>query len=685
MSLSGITEVLSPVGNKEMLIAAVRSGTDAVYLGAKEFSARRNAENFDSAGLADTVSYCHIRGVKVYLTLNILIKDSELESAFNLAKTAYNCGIDGIIIQDLGLAAALKKLLPDLPLHASTQMSVHTPAALVALKKLGFCRVVAAREMSKAELREFCSEAKRLALEVEVFVHGALCMSVSGQCLLSAFLGSRSGNRGCCAGPCRLPFKVPGGNGYDLSLKDLSLFDYIGELAEMGVTSFKIEGRMKRPEYVAAATSACRAAIDLGSVPDRLYETLKNVFSRSGFTDGYYKEKTGAEMFGIRTKEDVKAAEKAFPFLHEIYRNERTSVALDGRLTVRAGERITLLLSDGINTVEVCGDVPEKALNSSATEQSLKEGISKLGGTPYYLKAIKIQCDGGLFVSAKQLNSLRRQAVSLLDEKRAAQIKEKNNAVYTEISPDKKRIAAPEIYIRCENEEQIPKNLCDVKMLIFPLEKNITHLPESIPFAVDIPRFADDKYIKARLPYFKEKGVKYALCGNISAMEIAREEGFSVIADTGINVYNSESACTVSGMGAEAIILSNEITLPAAATLNSPVPKGIIAYGKIPLMLFKNCPLKNGRDCRKCDKKGKITDRRNTEFTVRCRAGASEMLNSVPVWLADKTEDLKSVDFAVLYFTDEKPERVKEIIDLYKKGSPPSENYTRGLFYRGTI
>lgn len=685
MSFSGETEILSPVGNREMLVAAVRSGADAVYLGAKEFSARRNAENFTLTELEDAVSYCHTRGVKVYLTLNILIKDSELKAAVSLARDAYNCGIDGIIIQDLGLAAALKELLPALPLHASTQMSVHTPAALDNLKKLGFCRVVAAREMSKTELREFCKEAKRLGLEVEVFVHGALCMSVSGQCLLSAFLGSRSGNRGCCAGPCRLPFKAPDGTGYDLSLKDLSLFEYIGELAEMGVTSFKIEGRMKRPEYVAAATAAGRAAIDTGSVPYRLYSTLANVFSRSGFTDGYYKDKTGPEMFGIRTKDDVKAAETAFPFLHGLYRGERPSVAVCGNLAVKSGEQITLTLSDGENTVTATGEIPEAARNSAADEQSLRESVSKLGGTPYYFNDLKIRCDGGLFVSAKQLNGLRRQATALLDEKRAEPKREKSKAFYTEKTPDRKRSAVPKIYIRCENEEQIPKDLSGIEMLIFPLEKNIAGLPENVSFAVDIPRFADDKYIKARLSYFKEKGVKYALCGNISAMEIAVSEGFSVIADTGINVYNSESAKAVGKMGAEAVILSNEITLSAAAALNSPVLKGIIAYGKIPLMLFKNCPLKNGRSCKDCDRKGKITDRRNTEFAVRCRAGASEMLNSVPVWLADRMDDLKSVDFAVLYFTDETADDVRKIINSYKNGLPPCGSYTRGLFYRGTI
>ena len=311
------TEVLSPVGSWEMLTAAVRSGANAVFFGAKDFSARRNAQNFTLEEIKQVVEYCHIRSVKAYLTLNILIKDNELEQAFNLAKTAYNYGIDGIIIQDLGLARILKQYLPNLTLHASTQMSVHSPSALPVLKSLGFRRVVVAREMSLADLKEFCTAAKEYDIEVEAFVHGALCMCLSGQCLLSAVLGSRSGNRGLCAGPCRLPFKAKGGTGYDLSLKDLSLIEYLNELKNIGVCSFKIEGRMRRPEYVAAATTACRRALDNGVLEVEISKMLSDVFSRSGFTDGYYANNLGKNMFGIRTKDDVNLSAAIIPQIHE--------------------------------------------------------------------------------------------------------------------------------------------------------------------------------------------------------------------------------------------------------------------------------------------------------------------------------------------------------------------------------
>ena len=679
-------EVLSPVGNGEMLIAACRAGADAVYLGAKEFSARRNAENFDDNALKEAVKYCHIRGVKVYLTLNIQIKDGELSSAVDLARRAYNYGIDGVIIADLGLAAVLRRLIPELNLHASTQMTVHTPAALNILKYAGFTRVVAAREMSREELRELCKRSKELNIEVEVFVHGALCMSVSGQCLLSAFLGSRSGNRGLCAGPCRLPFAVKGGTGYDLSLKDLSLLPHIKELCDMGVTSFKIEGRMKRPEYVAAATAACREAVDSGSVPNELDSTLKNVFSRSGFTDGYYVNRLGRDMFGIRTKEDVTAADKAFPKIHELYRAERRTVKVKAEITVRNDIPVTLTLDDGENRVTVKGDIPKTAQTRPITPEALKSGLDKFGSTPYILEEITVECGEGLFVSAAELNSIRREGTELLDGKRGEVRRVQSEAIYTPTERKKKGTAEPKIYARFEDISQIPRNLNGISAVIFPLEREFDINIDGIELIADIPRgIVSEALIRKRLRSFKEKGFTAAVCGNLSAVQIAKEEGFNIIAGTGLNVLNSESAAAVSVMGAERVILSNEITVKDAAGLNSPVPTGIVAYGNIPLMLFKNCPLKNGRECAKCDKKGSITDRKNTEFPVRCRMGFSELLNSVPVWLADRREELKAVDFTVLYFTDESAKRVNEVINAYKNGITADTEYTRGLFYRGTL
>lgn len=678
--------MLAPAGNPEMLKAVVRSGADAVYLGAKEFSARRNADNFGTDELKEAVSYCHIRNVKVYLALNILIKDSEMPSAVRLAQEAYNCGVDGVIIEDLGLARVLAGLLPGLPLHASTQMSVHSPSALYELKKVGFCRVVAAREMSREDLKSFCAEAERLGIEVEVFVHGALCMSVSGQCLLSAFLGSRSGNRGLCAGPCRLAFSAEGGTGHDLSLKDMSLLSHVTELCEMGVVSFKIEGRMKRPEYAAAATAACRSAIDSGFVPKDMSDMLENVFSRSGFTDGYFENRLGRDMFGIRTREDVISASDAFPRLHELYRAERRSVRLNAELTVKNGCPLKLVLDDGRNRAEVSGEIPQNAVNKAADEQSLKSGIDKFGSTPYIAEKITVDCDEGLFVGAAALNELRRRCVGLLDEMRGKPVYKKAYADYSPPTDFKNHGGNTKLYARFEDINQIPESLSGIDTLIFPLEKDFNITVSGVTLAVDIPRgIISEEAMKIRLAEFREKGFSSAVCGNISALRLARDMGFKIIAGAGMNIYNSEAAAAVCEAGAEEIILSDEILLDEAAALLSPVLTGITAYGNIPLMLFKNCPLKNGRQCENCDKKGYLTDRIGARFPVRCRMGYSELLNSVPIWLADRKEDLKRADFALMYFTNESPERVRQVIKAYQNGLSADVKYTRGLFYRGLL
>ncbi len=681
-------EILAPAGNMEMLFAAVRSGADAIYLGAEEFSARRNAQNFSLSELQEAIKYCHIRGVKVYLALNITIKDRELEKAYGLAQFAYNCGIDGIIVQDIGLANILHRNIPNLKLHASTQMSIHSPAALKILKEMGFCQVVAAREMSKKELSALCEEAKKLDIVVEVFVHGALCMSVSGQCLLSAFLGSRSGNRGLCAGPCRLPFAAQNGTGYDLSLKDLSLLKYLVELYEMGVGSFKIEGRMKRPEYVAAATAACKQALYNGYVEKELENTLKGVFSRSGFTAGYYEAKLGKDMFGIRTKEDVLAADKAFPALHEIYRNERKSVPISvkGQILKDKPVSLTLTDSDG-NSVTATGKPPQQAQNKPVTYEKALESLCKFGGTPYYDIGGGLQLDDGLFVSASELNNLRREACSLLDSARAAIKVEKCEKQYVFSKNQTPTKSETRLVARFEKAKQIPENTSNLEAIILPLEEILGNSREyDVTVIAEIPRaVSNEEALLLQLKTLRQKGFDTLLCGNLSTVALAKKTGFSIVGDTGLNIANSEALYAAEGLGVCAAIISAEQTIEEISNLSSPIKKGIVAYGNIPLMLFRNCPLKNGISCSSCNKNGVITDRLGVEFPIRCRDGYSELLNSVPIWLADRKNEFLNLDFLVLYFTRETPQRVKEVISAYKNGAEPDVKHTRGLYYRGTI
>lgn len=674
-------EILSPVGNTEMLEAAVRSGADAVYLGVRDFNARRNADNFDSSTLSDAIKYCHIRGVKVYLTLNTVLSDSELSAALSAAREAYIDGIDAVIVQDLGLARLIHTHLPALPLHASTQLTVHSPSALPALKELGFEQVVLSRELSRDEIAAVCREAERLSMTTEVFVHGALCMCMSGQCYLSAMLGGRSGNRGLCAGPCRLPFKCEGGNRYDLSLKDLSLVEYISELKNLGVKTLKIEGRMKRPEYVAAATAVCRKTVD-GEDCSELKDTLYKVFSRSGFTDGYYKGNLGKDMFGTRTKEDVMLSGAVINRLHELYRAERRSVKINGSFSLMGeGVPAVFRVSDGEHTVTVNGQAAEKAKTRAACRENIIPQLEKTGSTPFIFENIETDIADGLAISAGAVNSLRRQALDALAESRY----EKRTAPTAEYRPTdaKKAHGKKSLVARFADISQIPKRLDGVCAVVLPLECDFESYDRAPLLCLDIPRgIQNEDYILNRLNTAVKLGVKYAFCGNIAAVTLCKKAGILPVFDFSMNVFNSESASVAEELGAVGITLSPELTCAQINSVKSPLPTGFIGYGRLPLMLTRNCPLKNGRTCAECDKNGTLTDRKGISFPVRCRLGFSELFNSRPLWLAERTDEFDT-DFITLYFTFETPDECESVIARYQGGKPACGEYTRGLYYRG--
>ncbi len=681
-----VLEVLSPVGSYQALEAAVRSGADAVYLGAKQFSARRNADNFDNQELKSAVAYCKVRGVKVYLAVNIMVGDSELDEALETVRQAVECGIDAVIIEDLGLAYLIHKSFPDLPLHASTQMTIHSIAPLKFLKALGFSRVVAAREMSKEALEDFCKVANELDIEVEVFVHGALCMCVSGQCLLSSVIGGRSGNRGLCAGPCRLPFKVNGGTGYDLSLKDLSLLSYVEELLEMGVASLKIEGRMKRPEYIAAATTAFRLAVDKQPIPDELTTALSSVFTRSGFTDGYYKSKLGKDMFGIRTEGDAELSKTSYAYLHSLYRNERSSVPVNITAEIKNNTPISITLKDGKNKVSVLGEIPQKAQNKAVSEEDILRALKKFGGTPYFVEGIDIAIEEGLFVSASELNNLRRKATERLNELRAKIVPIKQYPTKTQKGSSNVN-SKRKIYARFRNASLIPENLEHIETVILPLDSEIPErLIDGKRYAVELPRWIENEQnISKEILRFKKAGFTAALCGTLGAAALALSQGFEIIGGMGLNVYNSQNAEVLKELGVKEIVLSAEISIKDAKKIKTEINRGLFAYGRLPLMMFKNCPLKNGDGCKSCDGLGTITDRMGISFPIICNRGYSELYNSSPTYMADKLEDLSSFDFALLYFTDENKEQSKKIINDYIYGGVPEGNFTRGLYYRNIL
>ena len=680
-------ELLCPVGSDEALYAAVRSGADAVYMGYGRFNARRSARNFADDEFEKAVEYCHIRGVKVYLTLNTLVGENEFADVVKTVKLACNAGVDAFIVQDLGLVKLLKSICPDMPLHASTQMTVTSPSALYELKELGFERVVLAREMNKREISELCDVARRIGIETELFVHGALCMCVSGQCYMSAVIGRRSGNRGYCAQPCRLPSKD---GGYPLSLKDLSLIDRLDELKEMGIDSLKIEGRMKRPEYIAAATAAFRQMIDNGFCDDGLISGLKDVFSRSGHTDGYYTSRRGAEMFGHRTETDVAASGCAISGLRELYRNERQRVALHISFFARKGENTQMTVTDGKNTVTVTGEMPQSAENKPLKAEDIKLRCSKLGGTPYYCNGFECEIDDDIAISVSEINRMKRECVQLIDKKRGPSQVPFYDTDITEKAPciNRKR----DTVARFSDISQVPDDISAFDMVFVPADTPCERIAELVSrsggtkVGVELPRvlFSLEESCKKWLESAKSSGVSWVMCHNIAALPIVKAAGMKIFGGFGLNIFNSYAIEKIEEMGAERVTLSFETTLPKGKT---PLKKaGIIAYGRLPLMLTRNCPAPNKKGgCASCGGNKSITDRAGECFPIQCRYSMSEVLNSKVLWLADKKGDFGDYDFWLFYFTDEGRERVNEIMAEYASSSKPEKDFTRGLYERGVL
>lgn len=680
MSLQDKTrlEILAPAGGAEQLTAALRCGADAVYFGASGFNARRNAANFGDEDFINAVKACHLRGAKAYITLNTLIKDSEKNDMLATLRLIAESGADAVIVQDMAVAKAVREHCPSLPLHASTQMAVHNVSGAKLLDEMGFARIVLAREMSLAEIKAVCDAVNA---EIEVFVHGAHCMSASGMCYISSALGARSGNRGLCAQPCRLDFKA-GGREYALSLKDMSLFSHLEELDKAGVSSFKIEGRMKRPEYVAAAVTAARQALD-GKTPDT--ETLRSVFSRSGFTDGYLMGKRTLDMFGSRTKEDVVSASSVLPKLAALYKDEAKRVQIGVRAEIKAGEKSTLTLSDGKNTVTVTGEVPQAALHLPLNEEMCARSLLKFGGTPFDPQEFTCVLDPGIMLPASALNALRREAA----EKLAAIRENERKVEYLDPPPASVSRSAEHsgnaLRLRFERPEQIPEDI-SCERLILPLaalkkapaliEKYKNTLVPEIPVllypAQEAKTLADLKELAA-------KGVKYALCENIGAVKLAEDAGLSPLGGAMLNILNSDAAGEYEKLGVRDITLSTEISFKEMKKIEFSGKLGFVAYGHMPLMRFRCCPMQTKNGCAGCKGDNELTDRRGEKFRVLCSEKRySTLYNTVPLYVGGMA--CPDADFTTLYFTYETKDECAEVIRAFKNGEKVAFRRTAGLY-----
>lgn len=686
-------EILAPAGSMEALIAAVRAGADAVYVGSTQFGARASAKNFDLSQLKEAVDFCHSRGVKLYLTMNTLITDSEISTALDIAKQACQLPIDAIIVQDVGFASVLHKAIPNMPLHGSTQMSVHTPQGAKLLYSLGFKRVVLSREMTLQEIEEV---AQTCPIELEVFVHGALCMCVSGQCYFSAMLGSRSGNRGQCAQTCRLPFMVEGGTGNDLSLKDMSILEYLQQLNKAGVISAKIEGRLKRPEYVACAVNVARQYYDTGIATEESCTQLKSVFSRSGFTNGYYTNNRGANMFGTRQKDDViSATTKVLNQIHSIYKNEyqRIPVKMNFNLEADKPSQLTVEEFGGNASVVVEGDLGQQALNKPLDIEKATAQLSKTGGTPYIVNTVNCNLGENVTMPMSSLNSLRRNALDMLTDKLM------NNYKIPEIKPfylqdNKTREIKENVPLRAVfSSWDIPQEFIDCQLIFLPenTPADVLCSLKNHGFNIGIEIFAGmfgrEQQIINRLKTATECGIKDVLINNLGAIPLCKSFDMNIHGSFRLNVMNTQSVEFFNTLELADVTASLELTLQQINALGSKLPLGTIIYGRIPLMLTRNCPGVNSstKSCKDCGGLGYITDRKDISFPYKCSGGCTQIYNSVPLYMGDRLREIQGADFNMLIFTTESKEEMVSVLKAVKNKEKIYGGHTRGLYYKGVL
>lgn len=686
-------EILAPVGNKEMLRAAVFSGADAVYLGFSGFNARTSADNFNADTLKDAVSFCHARGVAVHVALNTTVYGGELPALEQAIRAVAASGADAVICQDLAVATLIDKIAPQLPRHGSTQMSVHSLQGALELKELGFTRVVLARELSMPEVEHIT---KHCGIETECFVHGALCMCVSGQCYMSAFLGGRSGNRGSCAGPCRLPFEANAlpegkpGRLHHLSLKDNSVIDKLDKLQALGVASAKIEGRLRTPEYVAAAVSACLAGRE-GRAYDR--DLLKNAFSRSGFTSGYLDGKIDGTMFGVRSEADAEQTKKTLPMLRELYRRERSRVPVKMKLEIEeGGEKLTVTDADGSKAFAY-GDAEPQPARTDPTE-SLHRSLAKTGGTPFAVEDqdITVEMDGGpWFIPGGAVNELRREALDALLKKREVLRPWPTTEEHVPALPLRTLPPHRTLRARFESWEQVPERALDgIEYLILPIAQ-ADRVPREwrAKTLLELPRVMFGKLEEdtaRRIAATQDAGFAGYEVSNIAHLRLCR--GLPMSGSFGLNITNQLAAQFYADNGLSSMLILPEVKDSDISTIaptrnGRPVPTGVLVYGHMPLMITRACPLQNIHDCAHCDKTGVLTDRKAKKFPVRCGLGVRTIYNPVPIYMGDKPGAL-TVDYGVAYFTLESREEAAKILEMIRTHAPFEGDFTRGLYFKGT-
>ncbi len=677
--------ILAPVGGEETLLAAVRSGANSIYCGLTQFNARASAANFTPEQLAKAVAFCHARGVSVNVVLNTVLYNKELPAFTENVKAVAAAGADAVIVQDLAALAIVQKAAPGIAIHGSTQMAVHSLGGAKQLAALGCTRVILGRELTKESIAYITANC---GIETEVFVHGALCVCLSGQCYISAFLGGRSGNRGRCAGACRLPFSAavgplpkgqvaPALGQHHLSLKDLSIISEIPALEAMGVTCVKIEGRLRTPEYVASAVAACRTARDGKPVDEG---QLAAAFSRNGFTKGFYTGQISKNMFGTRSEEDAAKTREILPALREIYRREHPSVGVNFILKV-AGGGFTLAVSDGENTL--CHTVEDTlATAQKPGQEAVLSTLAKCGGTPFYMAGAAIENPENLHLPNAVLSEARRALLQQLLEKREMPApKAFTHVAVATPTPAKRK---PVLRARFENVAQMPKGAeVHFEKLIFPIE-DFAKIPQQlmVKTVLELPRslLEGEEKTAALVAAAKEAGHTAFEAGNIGHIPLIGGQG--IHGGFTLNVTNTLAAATYKKLGLQSLVLSPELTLTAINTLAAPLPVGLLAYGHLPLMLTASCPLHNAAGCAGCKESGYLADRKGQNMPVLCKNGARHIYNPVPIYMGERMHEVHC-DFAELYFSIETAGQAADVIENFVNSKPYPGTFTRGLYYKG--
>ena len=690
-------ELLAPAGSPEAVIAAVQNGADAVYLGLGDFNARRGAHNFTPEEFDKAIRYCHLRNCRVYVTLNTLVNDRELNSAVAAARLASDRGADAILVQDLGLAKVIRKAVPDIPLHASTQMSVHNLAGVEAAAQLGMTRVVLARELNLEEIRFINMHA---SVETEVFVHGALCFCHSGQCYLSAMIGRRSGNRGMCAQPCRMQYSLGGRmDDYPLSLKDNCLAGRLQELEEAGVACVKIEGRMKRPEYTGIVTGIYSKLLreKRNPTPDEM-SILERTFSRQGFTSGYL-DGDKSDMHGIRAEQD-EDAESLYAEARKAYGDgELRRVPIHFYTLVEKGERAKAIAfdEDG-NRAVAFGPVPERAKRQGVTANYIIEQMYKTGGTPFTVVDNQAKADPGLFLPAAEINELRRKLISELSEKRMTPPKRRSEPM-PPMPVNVTQRAEPDAIFQVLTEDQLSPELAELKpnYIYVPVLVMAEHFDRVMPFLTNgtvpvavLPRVIPDdetEEIYRALEKLQAAGVNQALVGNLGHVALAKQAGMEVRGDFGLNVFNSQTLDVLKAAGFLSATASFELRLSQIRDMLKPLDTEMIIYGRLPVMVSDQCVIRQSAGKCNCQTPTQMSDRTGSVFPVVREYGCRNVIyNAHKLYMADRRDELlPSGLWAMrLMFTTESARECVEVAKAYLGLTSYQPNMlTRGLYYRG--